>query len=210
MIQATRARHRRELKSEIVESAREIFVRDGFEGFSMRKLAQQVGYSPAAIYLHFASKEELFESIVEESFAHLHERLRILLDERGKDPVRQLKRGLRIYVEWGLEHPNEYQIAFIVRNPAKKPYATHAAFDVARSLVQRILEGSGADERERESRTQALWAATHGVTSLLIQRPSFPWVSKERLIDDVIESAVMGAISRKKPEDRGGLRAKQF
>jgi hypothetical protein len=45
-----------------------------------------------------------------------------------------------------------------------------------------------------ELRTQALWAATHGITSLLIQRPSFPWVSKDRLIDDVIDAAVRGAI----------------
>jgi AcrR family transcriptional regulator len=191
---ARRAQHRKELRTEILDAAREIFVKNGFEGFSMRKLARSVGYSPAAIYLHFESKEELFDVLVEESFAHLHERLEVLLQERGKDPVQQLKRGLRLYVEWGLGHPNEYNIAFVVRNPSKRPYKTHQAFDVARSLVKRCVAGSRAGPREVESRTQALWAATHGVTSLLIQRPSFPWVSKDRLIDDVIDAAVRGAI----------------
>jgi AcrR family transcriptional regulator len=189
-----RQRYRQQTRSEILGAAREIFVRRGFEGFSMRSLAHSVGYSPAAIYLHFTSKEELFDVLVEESFVHLYEALGILLKERGKDPVQQLKRGLRLYVEWGLKHPSEYQIAFVVRNPAKKPYRTHRAFDLARSLVKLCLGRSKAAERELELRTQALWAATHGITSLLTQRPYFPWVSKQRLIDQVIDSAVQGAI----------------
>ena len=180
-----RQRYRQQTRSEILGAAREIFV---------RTLARSVGYSPAAIYLHFTSKEELFDVLVEESFVHLYEALGILLKERGKDPVQQLKRGLRLYVEWGLKHPSEYQIAFVVRNPAKKPYRTHRAFDLARSLVKLCLGRSKAAERELELRTQALWAATHGITSLLTQRPYFPWVSKQRLIDQVIDSAVQGAV----------------
>jgi AcrR family transcriptional regulator len=199
--EARRQRYRQETRSEILGAAREIFVRYGFEGFSMRTLARAVGCSPAAIYLHFTSKEDLFDILVEESFVHLYDALGVLLKERGKDPVRQLKRGLRLYVEWGLKHPSEYQIAFVVRNPTKKPYRTHHAFDVARSLVKLCLGRSEAAKRELELRTQALWAATHGITSLLTQRPSFPWVSKQRLIDQVIDSAVhaaLGPVKRQK------------
>ena len=201
---ARRKRYRQETRSEILSAAREIFVRDGFEGFSMRTLARSVGCSPAAIYLHFTSKEELFEVLVEESFVHLYDTLGILLKERGKDPVRQLKRGLRLYVEWGLKHPSEYQIAFVVRNPTKKPYQTHRAFDLARSLVKLCLGRFKAAERELELRTQALWAATHGITSLLTQRPSFPWVSKQRLIDHVIDTAVQGALGPTKRQRSNG------
>jgi AcrR family transcriptional regulator len=202
--EARRERYRQETRSEILGAAREIFVRHGFEGFSMRTLAREVGCSLGAIYLYFTSKEELFDVLVEESFAHLYEALGSLLKERGKDPVRQLKRGLWLYVEWGLKHPSEYQIAFVVRNPAKKPYRTHRAFDLARSLVKLCLGRSKAAERELELRTQALWAATHGITSLLTQRPSFPWVSKQRLIDQVIDSAVQGAIGPTKRQKSKG------
>src|ERR1700730_14788743 len=201
---ARRERYRQETRSEILSAAREIFVRHGFEGFSMRTLAREVGCSLGAIYLYFTSKEELFDVLVEESFAHLYETLVSLLKERGKDPARQLKRGLRLYVEWGLKHPSEYQIAFVVRNPAKKPYRTHRAFDLARSLVKLCLGMSKAAERELELRTQALWAATHGITALLTQRPSFPWVSKQRLIDQVIDSAVQGAIGPTKRQKSNG------
>src|ERR1700730_17169376 len=102
----------------------------------MRTLALSAGSSLGAIYLYFTSKEELFDILVEQSFLHLYESLGVLLKERGKDPVQQLKRGLRLYVEWGLKHPDEYQIAFVVRNPAKRPYRTHRAFDLPRSLVK--------------------------------------------------------------------------
>lgn len=199
-VAAAKARHREALKSGILDAAREIFVHDGFDGFSMRKLALAVGYSPAALYLHFASKEDLFEALVEESFVHLFEVLAGLLKDESRDPAARIRAGLRLYVEWGLAHPHEYQIAFGVRTPDRKPYRTHAAFDVARSLVKKCLPGS--TPREVESRAQALWAATHGVTSLLIQRPSFPWVSKDRLIDDVIESAVRGAIETRPARKR--------
>ena len=202
--EAKRKRYRQETRSEILGAAREIFVRNGFEGFSMRTLARSVGCSPAAIYLYFTSKEELFEVLVEESFVHLYDALAILLKERGKDPVWQLKRGLRLYVEWGLKHPSEYQIAFVVRNPTKKPYRTHRAFDVARALVKLCLGSSKSAGDELELRTQALWAATHGITSLLTQRPSFPWISKQRLIDHVIDTAVQGALGPTKRQRSNG------
>ena len=201
-----RQRYRQETRLEILGAAREIFVRDGFESFSMRTLARSVGYSLGAIYLYFTSKEELLDVLVEEAFVHLHEALSVLLKERGKDPVQQLKRGLRLYVEWGLKHPNEYQIAFAVRNPAKKPYRTHRAYDVARTLMSVCLGKSKAAKRELELRTQALWAATHGITSLLTQRPTFPWASKRRLIDQVIKSAVEGAIEFSERQRLNGKR----
>jgi AcrR family transcriptional regulator len=193
-MKARRQRYRQETRSEILSAAREIFVRDGFESFSMRTLARSVGCSLGAIYLYFTNKEELFDVLVEESFVHLYDALGVLLKERNKDPVRQLKRGLRLYVEWGLNHPSEYQIAFVVRKPTKKPYRTHRAFDAARALVKLCLGKSKAAQDELELRTQALWAATHGITSLLTQRSSFPWVSKRRVINQVINSAVQGAI----------------
>src|SRR6202158_6237449 len=66
-----RQQHREELRRVILDAAREIFVHQGYERFSMRKLAEKIEYSPGSVYLHFNSKEELFECLVEESFARL-------------------------------------------------------------------------------------------------------------------------------------------
>jgi AcrR family transcriptional regulator len=206
-VQASRALHRENLRAGILKAARKIFVRDGFNAFSMRTLAGAVGYSPAALYLHFKNKEDLFDALVEESFRHLNESLAKLQEKTTSSPADSLKRGFRLYVEWGLQHPNEYQIAFVVRNPRKKQYRTHQAFAFARRLVENALKDSRVTKRNVELRTRALWAATHGITSLLIQRPNFPWISEKEVIDQVIENAVSGAVRRSNSKKPGSKHA---
>ncbi|MGB9204458.1 MAG: helix-turn-helix domain-containing protein [Terriglobales bacterium] len=46
------------IREDILNAARELFVKDGFDGVSMRRVAEKVEYSPTTIYLHFANKEE--------------------------------------------------------------------------------------------------------------------------------------------------------
>jgi AcrR family transcriptional regulator len=187
-----RQKHKEELRKAILDAAREIFVVEGYENFSMRKLAHKVEYSPGSIYLHFKNKEELFDTLVEESFARL---LRALMDvvdvQRGRDPGNGLKKGLWTYVEFGLANPNDYRFAFMLRPPVeKRPYKVHGAFEVLRQMVRRCVEKKQLHEVDVETTAQALWTSVHGITSLLIQRPTFPWVSKKRLIAQVIDSAV--------------------
>src|SRR2546423_12569208 len=109
---ARRQKHKAELKTQILMAARQIFVRDGYENFSMRKLAQRIEYSPGSIYLHFKNKEELFDSLVEESFARL---LKTLTDMQNgseeQNPTKELKKGLRAYVDFGLRNTNDYRFA---------------------------------------------------------------------------------------------------
>jgi len=94
-----RQKHKQELRRLILDAAREIFVREGYESFSMRKLAGKIEYSPGSVYLHFKNKEELFECLVEESFARLLKTLTRLRNGRERqDPVEELKNGMRAYV----------------------------------------------------------------------------------------------------------------
>ena len=64
-----RERERTELRELILEAARDLFVELGYEGVSMRKVAQRINYSPTAIYLHFADKEALFHELCARDFA---------------------------------------------------------------------------------------------------------------------------------------------
>jgi AcrR family transcriptional regulator len=190
-----RQEQREELKGEIREAARAIIVRDGYRSFSMRKLAAEVGYSPGSTYLYFRNKEDLFRSLVEESFSRLSESLEVLARQPRNDPIARLKHGLGLYVEWGCRHPNDYQIAFLLPDPGPGPYKTHQAFDVLRSMVTDCLPAGKARRERVELASQAIWSAVHGITSLLIQRPSFPWRSKPSVIRQVIDGAVEGAVA---------------
>ena len=61
-VKERREREKLETRDLILEAARELFANEGYEGVSMRKLAEKIEYSPTAIYVHFADKEELFRA----------------------------------------------------------------------------------------------------------------------------------------------------
>jgi AcrR family transcriptional regulator len=188
---ARREKHKAEFRTQILDAAREIFVHDGYQSFSMRKLAQRIEYSPGSIYLYFKNKQELFDCLVEESFEQLLKALQTIQSQPEPDAVKQLKKGLRTYVDFGLRCPNHYKFAFLLRTvDTKRPWKPHPAFDVARQMVRRCVQEKRFLPVDIETTAQALWAASHGVTSLLLQRPTFPWVAKDRLIQQVINSAV--------------------
>ena len=194
--ESRRLQQKTELRQEILNAARRIFVKQGYESFSMRKLAQEIGYSPGSVYLHFKSKQELFDCLVEETFAHL---LKILMDLRGhesRDPVRELKKGMRAYVEFGLRNPNDYCVAFMLPPSVEnRPYKVHPAFEALRHMVRRCVDEKRFGRIDIETTSQVLWTSIHGITSLLIQRPTFPWVSKNKLIAQVIDTTVGGLVA---------------
>jgi len=104
----------------MLDAARELFDRVGYEGFTMRKLAKLMEYSPGNIYLYFKDKNEIFDCLVEESFSSLLAALPQPSGEPGEDPVALLKRSLKTYVNFGLSHPNHYSFAFLF-HPADRP-----------------------------------------------------------------------------------------
>lgn len=183
---------RDELRSIILETARDLFVREGFETFSMRKLAGAVGYSPAAIYKHFTSKEEIFKELIEVSFQALSESQAAAALEPESDPLAALERGLRSYVRFGLENPHIYRFAFLVPSTTDRTPASRQSFDALRSRVRNCMAAGLFPAVDLELACQTLWTAVHGVTSLLIVRPNFPWVDREALFDQVIRGAIRG------------------
>src|SRR5207237_9162206 len=107
-----REREREALRQVIMDAARELFVEEGFENVSMRRIAEKIEYSPTTIYLYFEDKLSLLFAICGETFAKLAKRMEIIRKETD-NPVEALKKGCRAYVEFGLKHPNHYKLTFI-------------------------------------------------------------------------------------------------
>src|SRR5262245_58823507 len=111
-----RLKYRQVLRETILDAAREAFLREGYESLSMRALADRIGCSHGNLYFHFKNKRELFDSLVEESFARFSDGFRRLVeDDRSGDPVRVLRRAAHAYVEFGLHNPGAYEFAFVLR-----------------------------------------------------------------------------------------------
>jgi AcrR family transcriptional regulator len=205
-VASCRQKHKEDLRRAILGAAREIFVDQGYENFSMRKLAERIGYSPGSIYLHFKSKEELFECLVEESFLRLLRTLSDLRSERQwHDPVEELREGMRAYVEFGLRNQSDYRFVFMLTPPLeKRPYKVHEAFGVLRHMVRRCVEEKRFRAVNVELTSQVLWASLHGITSLLIQRPAFPWKPQKELIAQVILTATESLLAAPCEKAEGG------
>jgi AcrR family transcriptional regulator len=201
-----REEHRRQTRELILNAAREVFFRAGGARLTMRDLAQRIGCSPGVIYLHFAGKQELLHCLVEDSFARLLD----VLNEVpvAADPSANLKARLRAYVNFGLLYPHHYYLAFQLapatrKRKARSTVTPHEAFEVLRRSVAECRAKGLMRGVDAETASQALWAAVHGLTSLLIAKPDFPWVGRETLIGSVIDMVVVGLMNEPAESGRG-------
>uniref|UniRef100_UPI002E2EFCD9 TetR-like C-terminal domain-containing protein n=1 Tax=Phenylobacterium sp. TaxID=1871053 RepID=UPI002E2EFCD9 len=100
-----------------------------------------------------------------------------------------LAAALKTYVDFGLENPDAYRVAFMIEAPpppegapvARKP--GEGAFDVLRSAIRHMHAEGRIKTDDPERLAQSVWAGMHGLVALLIARPHFPWVDREELVD---------------------------
>src|SRR5438132_13484788 len=96
-VRERRARQKKYLRQEILDAASELFVREGFENVSMRRIADKIEYSPTTIYLYFKDKAELLEQVCAEAFSRLVQRL-TKIDEQPGEPLEKMQRGVRAHI----------------------------------------------------------------------------------------------------------------
>jgi AcrR family transcriptional regulator len=199
-VRERRARQKTLLRQEILDAARDILVREGYDGLSMRKVAQKIDYSPTAIYLHFKDRDDLVFSVCEQLFGGLVRELRDVAD-RNPDPLVALRKGLRRYIDFGLAHPEHYLATFVVphgQDPDvnkryKQPEAmSMQAFGFLPRLVAECVRQKKIAKVDVEAASRALWAGIHGITSLLIVMPTFEWGNRDRVIDQLISMLIEG------------------
>ncbi|MFM0604472.1 TetR/AcrR family transcriptional regulator [Paraburkholderia sediminicola] len=104
-------RQKQALRERILDAARRIVMREGFAALSMRKIADAIEYSPATLYLHFASRDEIVQALCAEGYAQLLETFVPLA--QIADPAERLKALGRAYVAFGVAHPETYRLIFM-------------------------------------------------------------------------------------------------
>jgi AcrR family transcriptional regulator len=197
-----RAREKEGLREEILDAARTLFVKEGYESVSIRKIAGKVEYAPGTIYLYFRDKAEILDRICEETFAKLLRKMGAIEHDTAA-PLDKLRRGLRTYIQFGLENPNHYIVTFIqakVHSGSKPVLETTGikAFACLRQGVQECVDAGELVSSDADELAQALWAGIHGLTSVLITCTGFPFVEQNRLIDRMVQTLVEGV--RRKPD----------
>lgn len=194
-----RAREKEELRAHILEAAAQLFVEEGFENVSMRKIADRIEYSPATIYLYFKDKAELCQSICAETFDLLRQELEAL-QHQALAPEQMLRKSLRTYIDFGLAHPQHYVFTLCIPEPEHEdlPAAMHNAvmetglrtFDNLRQGLRASMDAGVIRRQDVETAAQVTWMMMHGITSLLITAKSFPFLDRETLIESTLDHII--------------------
>lgn len=185
-------------RAEILAAAERIFVDHGYEGATIRKIADEVGLSSTALYMHFSEKSQILHEICERAFEQLLIINRAVLADAGT-PEERMRRLMQSYVQFGFENPNAYRLVYMTR-PQEAQEAQSAAQSLGGELFGAfvcVVEEAAAQGRlrgEPRATAQALWAGAHGVVSLIITKPYFDWVEKDLLVDTLLDALFVGLL----------------
>ena len=200
-----REREKTELREKILDAARELFISDGYEGVSMRKVAEKIEYSPTAIYVHFADKEALFHQLCQEDFAKLAAVFQ--RDAQIANPLERLRQIGRTYAEFGRQYPNHYKLMFMTPHPEPefdehdREIQGNPESDAYAFLVQTMREAiDGGYLRpgltDVHLISQTMWAAIHGAISLQIAKCNdaawVDWRPLEMRIETMLDVTLRG------------------
>jgi AcrR family transcriptional regulator len=170
---------RAEVRRSILAATEELLVDEGFEGFSMRRLADRCGYTTPTIYHHFGDKAGLIDELLEERFAQMIDRIDQVpeLD----DHVERLRAQLAAFVEFGLENPTHYSLLMAPR-PRDMPPPPESV-DRSRARIGSTLEQLAQQGRlqlaDIDEAIQCIWVMLHGLISTRISRPDHDWTENQ-------------------------------
>ena len=195
------------MREEILAAAERLLIETGDESaVSIRAVAKAVGVTPPSIYLHFADRNELIFEVCEEQFRQLDQAMEQAVVD-VTDPWERIERRGRAYVEFGLTNPEHYRILFTSR-PDMTPerfvderLLSTSAFGHLLEDVTAAVAAGQLTEDDPALVGSGLWMMVHGVTSLLIAKPDFPWPDRETLIDHVMRTYAGGL--RRTPQGAG-------
>jgi AcrR family transcriptional regulator len=205
-----RAREKEELRQKILDTARDLFVVHGYDGVTLRKIADAIEYAPGTIYGYFKDKEELIHALCIADWEAFE--TSIPREHQPADPLAAIRGIGAAYIRFALAHPNQYRLMFM----APKPPALHALDDATLAkrgdpardgyalLRQTVQAAIDADLLRDEFRNpdlvaQTLWAGVHGMASLAITLGHDAWLEWQPVqarIDAILDGLAFG-IARK-------------
>ena len=161
------------MRQQIVDAARRLFVTEGYDQVTVRKIADAIEYTPGAIYSYFDDKDAIFHALHTEGFSELMRRMAAATIEvaaSNGSPLDQLRRIGAEYLAFARDNPEMYDLMFVAQAPVRDelqdwPEGTRA-FDVLRSVVRAAVEGGWIHVGEPEAIAFMLWSACHGMVSL--------------------------------------------
>jgi AcrR family transcriptional regulator len=194
MVAQRRARNRDSVRLTLIDAARDVLAQEGYDGLTIRRVAERAEYSLGTVYGYFADKDDLLYALVLEDFNRLTERLRAIRDSyQGAAAVREI---LLSYVRMGLEQPRSYEIMFMFRPKLARRNASddrdEHAYSIFRGCIVAAMERGEFRRMDPDAVAQMMWASVHGLVSLRLTLTEFPWAETTRLAETLVDAEIRG------------------
>ena len=198
-----REREKEALRTQILDAARYLFARDGYDAVTMRAIAERIEYSPRTIYLHFQDKEDLVRELCRHDFQVFGAEL--AKAGQVKNPLARIKAMGHGYAAFGLQNPNHYRLMFMSDSPDYEGKGEEEwkdnpevdAYALLRDTVQEAIDQGlmAPAYKDAELVAQTVWAGIHGVIALDIAKQGDPWVAwrpLDKRVKTMIDAMVDG------------------
>ena len=173
-------------RAEILDAAQRIFVECGYEGATIRRIADEVGVSSTALYMHFRDKSEILVEICAGVLAKLIA-VNTELSAAELDPVLRVHRMLEAYIDFAWDNPNAYRLLFCSNAGILGDKAVEVSglgdrtYELFEGAVSRIASAGRLSTPDVHAAAQCAWAACHGMVALVLTRESFHWADRREL-----------------------------
>ncbi|WP_051261587.1 TetR/AcrR family transcriptional regulator [Desulfovibrio inopinatus] len=190
-IEERKERDRQIMRRKILDAARVLFVREGFDNVTMRRIARRIEYSPAALYRYFQNKADLLQSLRIEGFDMLnHEMLR---NGNEPDPMKRLRQLALVYVRFACDNPEYYELMFNAGDPTSVeqgwPSEPMQAFGMLQNVVMAAMAEGAFNNVDLETAVFGIWSSCHGLANLVVKNRLANLVGDEH-VDELVEKIV--------------------
>lgn len=160
-------------QEQILTSATQIFLKDGFGKASMRKIAKGAGCSVGTLYLYYKNKDELFYDVQKIAFNHFLNYMKPLMDI--EHPVERLKKIGETYLFFALQNPDYYDLMFIIEAPMNAVEENEGwqkgtqLFNTLKFTLVECIEKGFTHHKDINALSYLFWSMVHGMVSLAIR-----------------------------------------
>ena len=190
-------REREAVARSILDAARDLFVAEGYHNVSIRKIAERIEYSPAAIYGYFPSKDDIFFALAEEGFRTLLAMPAAKVDEA--DDLKAIRNAFWRVYEFSVSHPEYFALMFVDRTVPRinKDWQrfgfVHEMKARLGARIQRAIDaGHFPATTEPDAVFRILLTAIHGAAVCRLCDRGMPGENIDALAHDTLEAALTG------------------
>ena len=187
-------------RAEILLAAERIFVAHGYEAATIRKIADEVGVSSTALYMHFRDKDQILLEICTGAMEELLAGNR-QVSAMPIDAVARVRLMLEGYIRFALAHPNAYRLVFCstpgvdsIRRQDASMQLGSECLDRFASVIREVAAQGRLRTGDPGAVHQVLWSACHGLVTLLLTKPDFEWAPTEELTKVMLDGLLHGIV----------------